>query len=139
MSKDLIPSEPRSFLRGEEPYEEVVQVKGDIITSARPTNRQLGDGINHLNREFETDKTTRTQQLKTIREDIRMLKNAIAPEDGRKPSGLSSYRAAFLRTFAAGLASLSGFVVLWKILAGIAPSFADFFSVVNRVITHLGT
>lgn len=134
MSKDLVPSEPRSFLKGEEPYEGVVEMKGDIITSSRPTNREIGDGLNHLNREFETHKGKTAGDMKDLKSDMKKLKEAVLPENGKMPSGLTSQRSSFFRTVLAVFSALGGALIAWQVIAALAPGVGSAFSALNNAI-----
>lgn len=137
MTKDLVPSEPRTFLRDEDHHGEVVPVKGDIITSQRPSNRELGTGLNYLNREFEDHKLKTAREFRELKGDVKKVKEALAVDGGPKPSGLTSQRTSFFRTMLAVFASLSGFVIAWKMIAAAEPGFVKMFSDLNEFITRM--
>lgn len=135
MSDLPVPSEPRSFLVDSEPYTERPIVKGDLIESERPTNRDLATGINHLNRRFDAHQDDDRKAFGSIRKDIVELKIALGLNaQGKRASGLSTPRQAFWRTVLASLSSMGGVLIVWKMLAVIWPAVAVAFTVLNKAI-----
>lgn len=110
-------------------------MKIDPITSLRPTNRELGEGINQIHDCFEDYKGTTDRAMKTLRDEVKDIKTALGIDgDRRRVSGLSSTRGAFFRTFGATMASMGGVVIVWKILAVAAPSLALLFKTLNDAV-----
>lgn len=128
--------EQRSFLPREDHQPEKPAVKIDPITSPRPTNRELGDGINQVHECFEAGKRDNAREFLKIKRDVQDIKDALGLGlNGKKPAGLSSQRGAFLRTLTATLASMGGVVIVWKGLAVLLPALAVAFEILNKAIT----
>jgi hypothetical protein len=103
-------------------------VKIDPITSVRPTNADLGRGVNQLHECLEGLKTDHNRRLGRVERDMREVKDALGVGDvKKKTAGTQTPRAAWWRTFAAtgGAIAAAGVVlrtseVIWPWVKGAA-------------------
>lgn len=117
---DLVPSEPRSW--------EPTALKIEPITSPRPSNRQLAEGVNQVHLCLEDHRQHTARELRGIKADMRKLTEALGVGEVKKKTvAMQTPRAAWWRTFIATASAITALgatlrlaEVLWPWLTGAA-------------------